>query len=216
LHQRSRAPTSTSTASERGGTPLARWKAIHSREHAVVAIERETVVPDRIIRALLAEAPFTHIAEGKPDEIVASLVTIPPELKADICGLAADFAATMSVTSVRVKLKAVTTNACCKVHSDFTDVRLISTYAGHGTDYVADPREPDRLSRMSTEWIGLFKGRAYGDGHPVCLHRSPPIEGTGEARLVLVIDTPAFATQMIDPAYPDLDDRREVTEQAGW
>ncbi|MEO0500684.1 MAG: DUF1826 domain-containing protein, partial [Pseudomonadota bacterium] len=127
------------------------------------------MVPAHIIQALLAEAPFTWLAEGPLDEIAASLATIPSELGTDICELAADFAATMSVTSVRVKLKAVTTNACCKVHSDFTDVRLISTYAGPGTDYVADPHEPDRLSHMRAGWIGLFKGRAYGDGHPVCL-----------------------------------------------
>ena len=39
--------------------------------------------------------------------------------------------------------------------------------------------------------VALFKGHEFGAGHKPCLHRSPPIEDSGERRLVLVIDTPA-------------------------
>ncbi|MBL0966233.1 MAG: DUF1826 domain-containing protein, partial [Blastomonas sp.] len=38
------------------------------------------------------------------------------------------------------------------------------------------------------------KGHVFGEGPSPCLHRSPPIEDSGERRLVLVIDTPPRAT----------------------
>ena len=37
--------------------------------------------------------------------------------------------------------------------------------------------------------VGLFKGRILA-GEQAIVHRSPPIAGTGEARLLLVIDSP--------------------------
>ena len=38
--------------------------------------------------------------------------------------------------------------------------------------------------------IALVKGWQFGEGHDPCLHRSPPIAGTGERRLLLASDTP--------------------------
>nr|WP_255536576.1 DUF1826 domain-containing protein [Pacificimonas pallii] len=166
-------------------------------------IERSNPLGDADARRLLAAAPFTVLAEGSCDNLEDQLGRLPRVLRDDILSLAVTFAALMSVKAVRVKLKAVTTNACHKLHSDLTNLRLITTYAGPGTDYLADADDEGSLARLPTGHIGLFKGRTYGEGHGACLHRSPPVEHTGERRLLLVIDTPEFGTQLIDPAYPD-------------
>lgn len=117
---------------------------------------------------------------------------LPKALRDDILALARRFAAFMQIDAVRLRLEAVTTNACRRIHADYADLRLITTYHGRGTDYLPNGAEQaeNNLLRMPTGHIGLFKGRLFADQHEPCLHRSPPIEGTGEVRLVLVIDTP--------------------------
>lgn len=153
-----------------------------------------------IAERLAAKAPFERKASGAPETAVAGLGLLPEALRDDILLLAQRFAAFMQVETVRLRLEAVTTNACRKIHADYTDLRLITTYHGRGTDYQPVGAEPveDNLLRMTTGHIGLFKGRLFADGHAPCLHRSPPIEGTGEARLVLVIDTPLDEAQAIE------------------
>ena len=48
----------------------------------------------------------------------------------------------------------------------------------------------DTLWSIGAGDIALVKGWLFGEGHDPCLHRSPPIAGTGERRLLLAIDTP--------------------------
>lgn len=153
-----------------------------------------------IATRLAARAPFECKSAGRPEDAVARLGLLPKLLRADILALARRFAAFMQVETVRLRLEAVTTNACRKVHADYTDLRLISTYYGPGTDYLPAGAEPSEssLHRMAAGDIGLFKGRLYGEDHLPCLHRSPPIEETGEVRLVLVIDTPRDEAEAIE------------------
>jgi hypothetical protein len=104
-----------------------------------------------------------------------------------------------------LRLEGITTDACRRIHADYTDLRLITTYAGPGTDYLprfATPNEGN-LQRLATGDIGLFKGRLHAAGHEPCLHRSPPIAGTGAARLVLVIDSQLAGARAVEtPALP--------------
>lgn len=146
----------------------------------------------QIAERLATRAPFERRASGAPEVAVAGLGLLPKALRDDILALARRFAAFMQVDAVRLRLEAVTTNACRRIHADNADLRLITTYHGRGTDYLPDDAElvEANLLRMPTGAIGLFKGRLFADGHAPCLHRSPPIEGSGEVRLVLVIDTP--------------------------
>ncbi|MFN3592920.1 MAG: DUF1826 domain-containing protein, partial [Thermaurantiacus sp.] len=117
----------------------------------------------------------------------------PDALREMVSAHARRFADLMGAELVSVRIEGITSNACTRVHADFTDVRLIRTLAGPGTDHAPDGDPQAPLSRIPTGHIGLFKGRRYpgADGccHQPCLHRSPPIEGTGLRRLVLVIDT---------------------------
>lgn len=171
------------------------WARIKDRDCPIVIEERDVPLSDSDIAPLLSKAPFALRAEGVVDELWVQLAELPRALVADIQTLAVRFAELTGKSALRIRLEGVTTNACKKVHADYTDLRLITTYAGPGTDYAPHGDGDCCLERVPTGAITLFKGRLFGAGHDPCLHRSPPIEGSGEARLVLVIDTPARATE---------------------
>jgi hypothetical protein len=141
---------------------------------------------------MLTTAPFSKLAEGTVASAVDSLTGIALPLRRDIEQLASRFSALMGCDSIRLRLEGVVSDACRKIHGDYTDVRLITTYAGPGTQYVPHGRPvcEAELVDMPTGWIGLFKGRSFHPEHAPCMHRSPPIIASGQRRLVLVIDTP--------------------------
>ncbi|MGL5839859.1 MAG: DUF1826 domain-containing protein [Sphingorhabdus sp.] len=172
------------------------WARIANPAFPIVIDRDLRKLSDDDLAALLVKAPFAYLASGTVQEVLAELVDLPDTLRTEIANLAHRFMALMQVQAVRVRVEGVTNNACKKVHADYTDVRLIITYAGPGTDY-APHGDPDCcLERVPTGAVALFKGRLFASGHPPCFHRSPPIDGTGEKRIILVIDTPAVA-----PAY---------------
>ncbi|SIN82772.1 Protein of unknown function [Parasphingorhabdus marina DSM 22363] len=116
------------------------------------------------------------------------------ELVKDVVMLCDVFRELTSCPVIEIRLELVTGNSCWKFHCDYVEMRLITTYAGRGTQWL-DRRNADRLTRgLDPETIhelrpgdvGLFKGR-LGNGDPA-IHRSPPIEGTGEQRLLLVLN----------------------------
>lgn len=113
-------------------------------------------------------------------------------LRADIVQLAETFAVLMSARYLRMRLSVVTSNACRKFHIDALTARLICTYRGTGTQYgiSTDGTEPKRVFTVQTGSPLLLRGTLWPAEQPKSglLHRSPPIEGTGEARLVLVLD----------------------------
>jgi len=109
----------------------------------------------------------------------------------DVAALADIFSDLMNAPYLRVRLDVISTNACRKFHIDAVRARLVCTYRGTGTQYgiSVDGAEPRKVFTVGTSCPILLRGTLW----PVTpksdlLHRSPPIEGTGEARLVLVID----------------------------
>lgn len=115
-------------------------------------------------------------------------------LISDVTDLAQSFAALMRAPYVRLRLQAVTTNACRKFHLDAITGRLVCTYRGTGTQYgtSANGADPKRIFTVPTGAPILLRGTLWpSDPSAALLHRSPPIEGTGETRLVLVLD-PVF------------------------
>lgn len=112
-------------------------------------------------------------------------------LHADIVGLADVFSELMKAKYFRLRLDVVTTNACRKFHIDAIAARLVCTYRGTGTQYgiSTDGNEPKRVFTVQTGAPILLRGTLWPSEPPSgLLHRSPPIEGTGETRLVLVLD----------------------------
>lgn len=124
----------------------------------------------------------------------ASRMPADPErdrLLDDIAALADVFAGLMRARWLRLRLDAVSTNACRRFHIDAVTARLVCTYRGTGTQYgiSTDGAEPRRIFTVPTGAPILLRGTLWPE-HPRAglLHRSPPIEGTGETRLVLVLD----------------------------
>lgn len=113
------------------------------------------------------------------------------QLIEDATALSVIFADLMDAQYLRVRLQAVTTNACRKFHIDAITARLVCTYRGTGTQYGTSPDRTDP-ARVFTVPIGapiLLRGSLWPETPAAgLLHRSPPIEGTDETRLVLVID----------------------------
>ncbi len=112
-------------------------------------------------------------------------------LIADIAMLSNNFAELMGTKFLRLRLDVVTTNACHKFHIDALTARLICTYKGTGTQYGfgVSGVEPEDIFTLPTDVPIVLRGTKWPE-HPSAglRHRSPPIEGTGETRLVLVLD----------------------------
>jgi len=109
----------------------------------------------------------------------------------DAAALADLLAGVMSVSYVRLRFDVVTTDACRKFHIDTVTARLVCTYRGTGTQYgiSTDGTDPERIFTVPTGVPILLRGTLWPE-HPTSglLHRSPPIAGAGETRLVLVLD----------------------------
>ncbi len=109
----------------------------------------------------------------------------------DAAALADIFAGLTPAPYLRLRFDVVTTNACPKFHVDAVTARLICTYRGTGTQYgiSTDGTEPQRVFTLPTGAPILLRGTLWPERPKSgLLHRSPPIEGTGETRLVLVLD----------------------------
>lgn len=109
----------------------------------------------------------------------------------DIAALVDIFAGVMRTPFVRLRLDRISDNACCKFHIDAVTARLICTYRGEGTQYGLSRNGigPIRVLTVPTCAPILLRGSLWSDPpHPGLLHRSPPIDGLAQTRLVLVLD----------------------------
>jgi hypothetical protein len=110
------------------------------------------------------------------------------------------FVAETGATLVSLRLEAVADDACRKLHHDNVARRLVCTYRGPGTEWLPRAREaalgaerlavpPGLLERVPRFVAALFSGTRLPGARPV-LHRSPPVAGSGEVRLLLTINDP--------------------------
>lgn len=109
----------------------------------------------------------------------------------DIASLVQVFAGLMRAPALRLRLDVVATTMCPKFHIDAVTARLICTYRGPGTQYgiSTDGGEPKRVFAAATGEPIILRGTLWPDGPPSgLLHRSPPVHGADETRLVLVLD----------------------------
>ncbi|MEM7290773.1 MAG: DUF1826 domain-containing protein [Pseudomonadota bacterium] len=109
----------------------------------------------------------------------------------DASALAAIFGDIMPSSHLQLRLDVIKSNACRKFHIDAVTARLICTYRGSGTQYgiSTNGAEPKRVFSVPTCSAMLLRGTLWPEEPKSgLLHRSPPIEGTGETRLLLVLD----------------------------
>ena len=153
----------------------------------------EGLAPERLPRARVILRPAavraaTHQiceASGTPASAERDLFVD------DVAALAETFAALMQTRWLRLRLDVITTNACRKFHIDAVTARLVCTYRGTGTQYGVSPdgADPDHVFTVPTGAPILLRGTLWPARLNAGLrHRSPPIEGTGEVRSVLVLD----------------------------
>lgn len=109
----------------------------------------------------------------------------------DIAALSVVFAEVMKTDFLRLRLAKVSGNACRKFHKDAMTARLICTYRGSGTQYGVSNHQGELVDVFSAPTGSpiILHGNVWPPRPDTCLlHRSPPIEGSNETRLVLVLD----------------------------
>ncbi len=149
--------------------------------------------PDMLPRARVILRPEA-VRDAASEVYDASGTPFGPErdrLVDDIAALADIFAGLMRARWLRLRLDVVTTNACPKFHIDAVTARLVCTYRGTGTQYgvSTDGAEPRQIFTVPTGAPILLRGTRWPERpRSGLVHRSPPIEGTGETRTVLVLD----------------------------
>ena len=175
------------------------------RDSACAAVVYRREVPRDALDDLAA-IPAESLPQARvvlpPDSVASTVVQLceiagTPKgpgrdwLETDIPQLADLFAKIMDTKYLRLRLDPINTNACRKFHIDAITARLVCTYRGQATQYGTAEigSEPEKVFQVSTGSPILLRGTRW----PVTpaadlLHRSPPIEGTGETRLVLVLD----------------------------
>ena len=118
-------------------------------------------------------------------------------LLGDVDDLVSAFASITRADLVDVRLQRVSHDACWKFHRDCVEARLLTTYRGPATEWVR-PRHAERalreqkrfkgpLERLRIHDVAVFKGSCARPGSGI-VHRSPPIAGTGRARLLLCLN----------------------------
>lgn len=114
-------------------------------------------------------------------------------LQEDIIAQVERFARICGTPWVDVRLEVLVGDACPKFHSDNVSIRLLTTYRGPGTEWLAPEIDPSArgtaeepqgaVRRLPRFAVALIKGRkAESSSGPLILHRSPPIEGSGQIR----------------------------------
>ena len=157
--------------------------------------------------------PFSHLPRGNVlvahdslgeaiSALVAPTAALAPAgqlLIRDIEELASRFLVLSQCALVDVRLEAVDDDACAGFHRDQLSLRLVTTYRGPGTQWVTPAnaevalreRQAYRgpLETFPDRAVGVFRGSRAKDAEGLT-HRSPPIEGTGQTRLLLSLGPP--------------------------
>jgi len=163
-------------------TPLQSFQSWINRLDPIELPRARVVVrPNTVREAVVHICDMSAIGEGFERNMLVD----------DIAALASGFASISNAPFLRLRLDGVNTNACSKFHVDVVTSRLICTYRGTGTQYgfATGGGEPQRIETTPTGSPIVLRGKLWPE-HPAThfVHRSPPIAGTGETRLLLVLD----------------------------
>lgn len=167
------------------------WGAIHDRHVELLIAPRMPLLAHGVLDRACDLLPRPILFDGDVDALPAAMDAVPALLAADVMALAARFADLVHTSRIRARLEVITGDACRKWHRDYTDLRLVLTYRGPGTQF----RRIDggEIEQVPEQAPALFKGRLAPGCAGTLEHRSPPIDGTGIRRLVLVLDGPMIA-----------------------
>jgi hypothetical protein len=125
-------------------------------------------------------------------------------LEADVVRITHQFMDTVKADRLRLILKVVQDDACRKFHTDAYDLRLLCTYFGQGTEWLADQfvnrgklikgtnddivRDWSQVQRTAPFEVAILKGEPAFRPKGGIVHRSPTIERTDEKRFLFRLD----------------------------
>ncbi|MFM9381115.1 DUF1826 domain-containing protein [Pseudomonas sp. UV AK001] len=121
---------------------------------------------------------------------------------ADLKWLVSAFACLLGARRIGLRLRVLDKAMCPRFHVDHVPVRLITTYAGIGSEWLregemdrqqlgkplAEPQEKSRIQQLVSGEVALLKGEKWhGNEGFGLIHRSPQ-PAPGERRLMLTLD----------------------------
>ena len=145
------------------------------------------------------------VAEGDLERAFAAPSGSPglTALGADVAMLGRAYARCAGEPVVDVRLERIEDGSCRAFHRDHVRLRLMTSYAGPGTEYVADADADDALRlqgrhrgqvhSVPTGAVAWVRGSQSAAGEGL-VHRSPPIDESGLVRLFLAVNAPSAAS----------------------
>ncbi|ARQ76850.1 hypothetical protein B6D87_22785 [Pseudomonas fragi] len=121
---------------------------------------------------------------------------------ADVSWLVSAYACLLGAKRIGLRLRALDKAMCPRFHVDHVPVRLITTYAGMGSQWLeegvmerrqlgqshAEPTRAALIQQISAGQVALLKGEKWqGNEGAGLIHRSPAL-AAGERRLILTLD----------------------------
>ncbi|MHC8347918.1 DUF1826 domain-containing protein [Pseudomonas sp. RT4P38] len=121
---------------------------------------------------------------------------------ADVSWLVSAFACLLGAKRVGLRLRVLDKAMCPRFHVDHVPVRLITTYAGIGSQWLkegvmdrrqlskpeAEPQDGPLIEQIASGDVALLKGEKWhGNEGFGLIHRSPQL-ASGERRLILTLD----------------------------
>lgn len=121
---------------------------------------------------------------------------------ADVSWLVSAFACLLGAQRIGVRLRVLYKAMCPRFHVDHVPVRLITTYAGVGSQWLkeggmdrrqlsqpeAEPTDNSLIQQIGSGAVALLKGEKWhGNEGFGLIHRSPQL-APGERRLILTLD----------------------------
>jgi hypothetical protein len=140
------------------------------------------------------------------DRISMAIPSRTPVQRAGVAALARDAGDLANVLtrmsgsrSVRLRLEWVTDQQCSHFHADRVLMRLLCTYRGRATEWIANDvaerlgsREsvppPAAINRLGTGDVAIMRGSLGNAAGAPMRHRSPPVDAPAEWRLLLAMD----------------------------
>jgi hypothetical protein len=126
------------------------------------------------------------------------------KLREDIINLSQHFFQVTQATNLRLILKIITNDGCAKFHTDAYALRLLCTYSGRGTEWIADEfvnrkkliagtnediiKDFSQVQTMLPFEVAILKGEPERSQAKGIVHRSPPVMQANEKRLLLRLD----------------------------
>jgi hypothetical protein len=155
------------------------------------------------INRLVTQPSLTEVVENELDKIGIN-TDGKIKLRDDIINLSQHFFRVTNATNLRLILKVVANDGCAKFHTDAYALRLLCTYSGRATEWIADEfvnrkklitgtnediiKDLSKVQTMQPFEVAILKGETQQTGTKGIVHRSPSLIQGIEKRLLLRLD----------------------------